>query len=347
MSQEIFPNINPNTTSGTQLAQMLNSFKSAMVSGMSGPNRPTQIQAGGIWVGTALLEESDIYTIYLYDGEKDIKLLDVYRDMGVATIENIVGNLKITNTADSSDGPVLALTKSRNGFQTKAGDVISEISSVGTTDDMKEVVQSQISVEAVEDVTTVRQGAVVRFKVTSPDSVGAVEVMRLFNGNLGVGDVEPTEKLHVLGNSLVENTDTPKNITHLNRPTGVLENDVVSVSEYKSTDALGESFVSTSFEVVANENHTDSERGTGFIFKAIKKGEAVLTEAFKYISGKFITEEMEVNTATITTANVTDANLQTIYLKSDWKIEVDEDNALVIARLEDDVWVTKQKLGGV
>ena len=62
-------NIDPNVTSGTDLANILNRFQDAIDSGNSGPSRPAYLEAGGLWV-----REGDPMRLYLYDGTTDREL---------------------------------------------------------------------------------------------------------------------------------------------------------------------------------------------------------------------------------------------------------------------------------
>lgn len=62
-------NIDPNVTSGTDLANILNRFQDAIDSGNSGPSRPAYLDAGGLWV-----RDGDPMRLYLYDGTTDREL---------------------------------------------------------------------------------------------------------------------------------------------------------------------------------------------------------------------------------------------------------------------------------
>jgi hypothetical protein len=73
--------IDPNITSGTDLANILNRFQDAMDSGNSGASRPAYLAAGGMWV-----KEGDPMRLYLYDGSKDIELYN--------TTDGIVGAIE-------------------------------------------------------------------------------------------------------------------------------------------------------------------------------------------------------------------------------------------------------------
>lgn len=73
MSQGIFNDIVPSTTNGIALASILNNFKSSVASTHSGTSRPTNIQAGGLWVDTTDAGD-DILYLKMYDGTQDITL---------------------------------------------------------------------------------------------------------------------------------------------------------------------------------------------------------------------------------------------------------------------------------
>ena len=73
MSQGIYDDINPSTTSGTELATLLNDMKDATVSGFSGTSRPANLQAGGYWVDTT--NDPTSWDFMLYDGTTDITIM--------------------------------------------------------------------------------------------------------------------------------------------------------------------------------------------------------------------------------------------------------------------------------
>jgi hypothetical protein len=104
--------IDPNITSGTDLANILNRFQDAIDSGNSGPSRPAYLAAGGMWV-----KEGDPMRLYLYDGSKDIELYnttdglvggsqwkdngdDIYFDEGNVGIGTDSINAKLSVTTD-------------------------------------------------------------------------------------------------------------------------------------------------------------------------------------------------------------------------------------------------------
>lgn len=71
MPQYDFGTINPATTTGSDLASVLQNWRDAVLSNHSGTSRPTYIKAGQIWVNTSTATG---WVINLYDGATDIPL---------------------------------------------------------------------------------------------------------------------------------------------------------------------------------------------------------------------------------------------------------------------------------
>lgn len=89
-------NIDPNVTSGTDLANILNRFQDAIDSGNSGSSRPAYLDAGGLWV-----REGDPMRLYLYDGTTDRELYN--------TTDGLVGGSQWKDNGDDiyyNDGNV-------------------------------------------------------------------------------------------------------------------------------------------------------------------------------------------------------------------------------------------------
>jgi len=71
MPQYDFGTINPATTTGSDLASVLQNWRDAVLSNHSGASRPSYIKAGQIWVNTSVTTG---WVINLYDGATDIPL---------------------------------------------------------------------------------------------------------------------------------------------------------------------------------------------------------------------------------------------------------------------------------
>jgi len=112
--------IDPNITSGTDLANILNRFQDAIDSGNSGASRPAYLAAGGMWV-----KEGAPMRLYFYDGTKDIELYNT-TDGIVAGIPDgtVDGQITTWNAASGEWTPDGAITIDTNGdatFSSKVG----------------------------------------------------------------------------------------------------------------------------------------------------------------------------------------------------------------------------------
>ena len=93
MSQAIWDSIVPTITSGNQLATLLNNFKDAVVSGLSGATRPSQLQAGGTWVDTSA-DASGIWKFRLYDGSQDVEVFTINKTDEIVALHEAMFLLK-------------------------------------------------------------------------------------------------------------------------------------------------------------------------------------------------------------------------------------------------------------
>lgn len=82
MTQQDFGTINPNTKSGTELAEDLNQFRDTVYSIHSGSTRPSYAVPNMLWIQ----EAGDFRRLFLYDGTEDIIL------MTINSVDNIVFN---------------------------------------------------------------------------------------------------------------------------------------------------------------------------------------------------------------------------------------------------------------
>ncbi|PXW78902.1 hypothetical protein BZA02_109122 [Ruegeria sp. P4] len=73
MSQYDFGVIDPATTSGTQLAELVGNFRDALNSGHSGVGRPAYAKAGTTWIEVA----GNIWKLNIFDGTNDITLFEI------------------------------------------------------------------------------------------------------------------------------------------------------------------------------------------------------------------------------------------------------------------------------
>lgn len=129
MSQEVYSSIDPATTSGTELAVILNDFKNAIMSGLSGTSRPVELQQGGMWIDTAT---SDKLILKVFTGTTDISLFSIGITEGILNIDALkIGDGSVTNTEYSYLAGVSSAIQSQ--LDTKViGDSSSSINAIAT-----------------------------------------------------------------------------------------------------------------------------------------------------------------------------------------------------------------------
>lgn len=321
MSQVIFSTINPATTSGNQLAQILNDFKDAVVSGLSGTSRPTNIQAGGSWVDTTNNPTS--WDVKFYTGSVDITLLTVNLATGTATITNADSFFQILRTSEDSVGPILRLQKKRvtGGGQTKDGDTVGEQQFYGTRDTGVAAAQARIRVISTDDVTAGAAGSYMVFELASDGQTSLQEAMRLVDTKAGFG-ITPEEKVHVLGNlkaeTQVDSTVGPVLKLRKRRVSGsgqVLTSDVIGDSSFYSTLDDGSEAEVARIRVTATQAHTAANQGSR------------VSWSYKRLSQNTFTEEMflddtgvNINRLLVTNLYATNAEFGTVVETEDAKI---------------------------
>ncbi len=320
MSQVIFSSINPNTTSGNQLAQILNDFKNAVVSGMSGTSRPTNIQAGGIWVDTTNNPTS--WDVKFYTGTVDVTLMTVNLATGTATITNADALFQVLRTSEDSLGPILRLVKRRvaDGGQTKDGDTVGEHQFQGTRDTGATSTQARIRVISTDDVTAGASGSYMSFELASEGQTSLQEAMRLVDLKAGFG-VLPEERVHALGNfkaeTQVDSTVGPVLMLRKKRVSGsgqVIANDVAGDISFYSTLNTGAEAEVARMRVTAAQNHTASNQGSR------------VSWSYKRLNQNTFKEEMflddtgvNIDRLTVTTFFATNAEFGTVVESADAK----------------------------
>lgn len=308
MSQVIFDVIDPSTTSGNQLAQILNDFKDALVSGCIGTSRPSQLDAGGMWVDSSLQISNSTWDVKIYTGTVDITVFRINLTTGVPSISSSDNTFEITRISADSVGPLLKMIKKRvaNNGQNLVGDILGEVQFLGATDSLSTPVSARIKVVATDDFVTAQTGGYMAFEVTSTDTNTISEFMRIIDGKLAIGLTAATEKLHIRGNikseRVLDDANPVKKILKKARVSGngqVLNADSVSESISTAVDQNGAEVELFKIETVATENITDVANGNKVSFKNKKIGTIVyqtLLELGEYLSlGKISTSSLVVN----------------------------------------------------
>jgi len=102
MSQVVWNTIDPFNTNGEELVTILTAFKDAVISGMKGPTRPTEIDPGGMWVDDSEEAGPDyLWKLTMWTGVVDVVLFVINIDSGTIAP---AGGVPITTTPDSIYG---------------------------------------------------------------------------------------------------------------------------------------------------------------------------------------------------------------------------------------------------
>lgn len=290
MSQAIWGTINPATTSGNQLAALLNNFKDAMVSGLSGTTRPSELKECGYWIDTTN-DASGTWDYKIYDGvSSDITVFTINKSTGKIILSGSEGQFEISKTTDDAVGPILSLLKARvadNG-QTKDGDVLGQIIAKGTTDGGVETVQASIEIIADDDTTGTTQGSRFAIKAIAKGTAASKEVMTIRDGNVGVGTTTPKAELDVAGEIRASKTSedaigSKVNIVkrRLNNNGQALDGDAIGSHQFIGVDNTGAEAVLATIDVAADDDVDAGSRGSILSIKAIAKGTNALTEVIR------------------------------------------------------------------
>lgn len=304
MSQVIWDVIDPNTTSGTELATLLNDFKNAVVTGFSGKNRPANLQTGGYWVKT--IDPSDlpltVWDFLIYDGTNDIVLFSIDTATNNIIFGDISNSMEISRVSDDNFGPIFSMLKSRgSGLATQANDLLGEIDFKGKGANDIEHIQAQVQVFSADTVTDTEQGSYITVSTTEATTSALVEVLRILgDGSFGFGTQTPGKKIHINSNDnkaaiQIDRTqdivDAAQFILRKIRSTGsgqVLNADLIGEHIFNSTDQNGAEIETAKISVEALENHTDTAQGVKLTISVKNPTENVYTEALKIQNGQVL-----------------------------------------------------------
>lgn len=327
MSQGIWGTIVPSTTSGNQLASLLNDFKEAVVSGFSGTSRPSELDAGGYWVD---ISNPTLWVYKLYTGLQDVVVFSINLNTGVASISSADSTFEIVKISADSLGPALKLIKERlasNG-QTLVGDTLGEVQFYATRDSGVNVVSARIKSISTDDTTASVQGSYLAFDTSDTGSNSLSEAMRIVDKKVGIGTIAPDTKLHVVGDSKVfkESDDALSSSVYLKKKRiagsgQVLTNDSVGKVEFIAHDADGLDAPSALISVSARENQTNSANGSKISIQNKKLGQTTYTEQIA------IEENVSVKTNLIVEGDLT-VNGSTTSINTS-TLEIEDSNVIV------------------
>lgn len=272
MSQGIFDTIVASSTSGTQLATILNDLKNAIVTGFSGDSRPSNLQAGGYWIKDT---NAPIYQMYFYDGTSDILLLNIDSTAGTVSISTAADTISVLKKSNDDLGATLELIKSRisGGGQTLVDDELGAVIFKGTRDDAVETIQAKIRTVSQNNVTSSVAGSYLVFEAIALNSTSLNEVMRIIDGSVGIGVEAPDAALHVKRSNSTNNfvVETEYDgaqgadiIAKKKRIAGngqAIDGDYLLNLESRGATDTGAETISASIKVVATQDHTAAAHG--------------------------------------------------------------------------------------
>lgn len=181
MSQTIFTTVDP-TISGTALATLLNDFKDAVVSGMSGATRPTELDPGGYWVDTS--GDPTTWVLRLWTGVDDVQVAEIDLATGTSSVALAVDSFIVKKVSADTVGAIMELVKRRiatNG-QVLSGDVVGEVRFVGRDNAAGDPVVAKILYTAGENQTSSAFGGTLDFYSTPLGQNALVNHMRFITG---------------------------------------------------------------------------------------------------------------------------------------------------------------------
>lgn len=185
MSQRIFNTINAETTTGLMLAALLDDFKDAVVSGLSGNQRPINIQAQGMWVDTSFQNPPTSYwSLKMFDGTEDIEVFRVSVTAGTSGLSTAVDKFEIRRIDETTFGATLNYIKNRliNSGQVLGGDSLLELRMIGRTGTSTNPLVGYIKVAAAENFTPGNRGVVLSLASTGIGSAIVKDHVRFLQG---------------------------------------------------------------------------------------------------------------------------------------------------------------------
>lgn len=181
MSQEIFDSIDP-AISGTALAGVLDDFKNALMTGLSGTSRPDELDLGGGWIDTT--NDPTTWSYRIWTGTADVEVFKIHLSTGLASVALAVEEFAVKKITADTAGALFKLVKRRiaNNGQVLSGDTIGEIQFVGRGDDASNPVVAKMVWVASDDQTTSAYGGEFAFHSTADGSATLVKHMRFVDG---------------------------------------------------------------------------------------------------------------------------------------------------------------------
>lgn len=290
MSQIVFDTIDPNTTSGTQLAAILDDFKDAMISTQSGNSRPSEIDAGGKWINFI---SGTQWEMNLFDGSDDIVLYTVNPSNNTVSFPNSANESGVTRISGDSIGPIFDFLKRRDAGATLEGDELGVINFKGY-DGTTEYTQARIKSVSLDDTSATQQGADIAIETTAQDGNSLIERIRIKgDGKVGLGTATPAKTLHLrgtdasAGKKIVRDQDGVADGAEscLVKKRGITDNgqtksgDILGKRSFYGVDQNGAEVLLAEIEAETTQDTTDTAQGTKLTIRTKRTDTAVLQDA--------------------------------------------------------------------
>ena len=299
MSGTIWDTINPNTTSGTQLAAILDDFKNAVVSGFIGTSRPTNLQAGGYWIDNTD-DATGYWSFKLYTGSSDIEMWKINKVTGEMTLSSAEGEFVIVKTSDDVLGPILKLQKKRTagGGQSLIGDSLGEIEFQSTDTGSISYVSAKIKCVSTDDSTAAEHGSYLSLMVVPTDGSALAEKLRINgDGTVSIGTPTAENSLHVVSTDsksgiktelIKEDAAGTKVILKKKRVAAngqVLSGDSIGENLFVGVDQNGSEVELAKIEVKSTQDISDVNNGSELLISVKNTDTNTFQEAIKIKDG--------------------------------------------------------------
>lgn len=281
MSQQVFPDINPTTTSGIQLATLLNQFKAALMSGLKGGSRPSELLAGGMWLDDSQAGSPNfLWRLKLYDGTTDRTLLTLNLATGNVILSGSEDEFSIQKISDDAVGALLKLSKQRDGGDAvEADDVIGEFQFYGRDSDGNSPLVALMKVVSGQNMTETESSAYFDIEGTTHNTASRSVFARIRNAMMAIGaGFNPENTVHARGTTgikserLADDASGAQVIVRKRRISGTgatQSGDVIGTYQANSTDDTTTEATTAEMRAEAVENHTSTALGTKWVFRVI------------------------------------------------------------------------------
>lgn len=226
------------------LAGLLTDFKDALMTGLAGSTRPSQLAAGGMWVDTSQQAAPNYYWSFkLWTGTVDYEVFRLNINTGFGGPLTSESDFSITHISADTVGAFKELIKQRiaNNGQVLSGDVVGEIRFIGRTITSTDPVVAYMKWSATDDETATVFGGTFSFYSTADGTNTVVEHLRFI-------EAQVETVLPLKSHSLVlvsQNVATASQIVQLSGDTAVVEMTGATATQIKGVNSTHKSRIVT------------------------------------------------------------------------------------------------------